>query len=154
MVKTSEAQIVYDAEHEVEFILENDGSTYDFYGSTIIVPVERRFARIQDVQTYVNKVCEWLDLGTPPKVRPRRGNRKATYKLGVIAVPPHEPGDFSWAMREIVVLHELAHHLTNGHGHDEVFCGKMVWLLNKCIAPEAGLLFTAALDERGVKVKL
>jgi putative metallohydrolase (TIGR04338 family) len=53
----------------------------------------------------------------------------------------------------MVVLHELAHAMTPGHGHDTVFCSKLVELVERCIAPEAGLLLAAAFGERGVHVK-
>lgn len=144
----------YDAEFEVRFLLENGGIT-DFYGSTLVIPVERRFGTLENVETYLTKVCEWLDLGEPPKVRARRGNKDAHYEAQnrVIAVPEHRGSQNSWAMREIVVLHELAHHVAWGHGHDAVWCGTLIHLINKCIGPEIGLLLSAAFTSRGVQIK-
>lgn len=65
-------------------------------------------------------------LGVPPvRVRARKGVKAAHYEPGgVIAVPPVEIGG-GWAMRGMVVMHELAHHLTHlagdGGGHGPAF---------------------------------
>lgn len=56
----------------------------------------------------------------PVQVRPRRGATRAVYEqaTATIAVPPAEIGG-RWALRGLVALHELAHHLYGqlGHGH-------------------------------------
>lgn len=144
----------YDAEFEVRFLLENGGTT-DFYGSTLVIPVERRFGTLENVETYIAQVCEWLDLGEPPAVRPRRGYAQAHYEMynRTIAVPEHKGSQNSWAMREIVVLHELAHHVAWGTAHGPVWAGTLIHLVNKCIGPEVGLLLSAAFTSRGVQIK-
>jgi putative metallohydrolase (TIGR04338 family) len=152
MPKTSQAEICYDAEHEVEFILEMGGTT-QFYGSTLTVPQEMKFGDIDSVERYLKMACHHIGYkGDPPSVRARRGTRKAHYEptTQTIAVPPHVGSRDSWAMRETVVLHELAHHLTRGHGHDSTFCSALIFLYTSCIGHEAGLLLTASFDERGV----
>lgn len=158
-MRDSQQALVYNAENEVEFMLTNGGVT-DFYGSTLVIPEERKFGSIESAAAYVGRVCSWEPVRntwdgaqSPPRVRARRGNTKAHYCAGVIALPPHG-GGLSWAMRESVLLHELAHHFTTGDGHGPRFCGCLVDLFNKCIGPEAGLLLRAALDNRGASVQM
>lgn len=156
-------QAVYDAEFEVRFILKQEpGSKIDFYGSTLCVPVERKFASIESVETYVRAVCSlgWVQerfgsfAKTPPRVRPRRGQKFAHYERfnNMIAMPPHlEAGSHSWAMRELVVLHELAHHFTpSGEHHGTRFCLNLMDLWGGVIDPTVKLLMMRALDMRKV----
>lgn len=147
----SSANPVYDAENELCFIMDNGGKV-EAYGSTFTLPEERKFGDIEGVQRYVNKVYEFVDRKNPPTVRARRGDSAAHYETGkhVIAVPMHKGSRNSWACREIVILHEIAHSMTPGHAHDGVFCAMLVKLFNKCIGPEAGFLMYAGLCERGV----
>lgn len=145
-------KLCYEAEQELEFILDN-GGTVDFYGSMLTVPQEAKFGDIDSVQRYVNTVCEYLGIKDPPAVRRRRGDAKAHYEYDTrtIAVPEHMGSRNSWAMRESLVLHELAHHLTHG-GHGSDFCSAMVWLVRRCIGPEAGTILAAAYGERGINI--
>lgn len=145
----------YDAEHEVEFILRQGGTT-DFYGSMLTLPEVRKFGNLESVKSYVDKVYHFMGYTNPPKVRRRRGDKKAHYELTThtIAIPDHRGSRHSWAMDECTVLHEVAHALTPFHGHDEHFCSQLVHLYNKIIGPEAGLLLAAAFDARGITVKL
>lgn len=93
-------------------------STLVIGGSTVAIPVERKFERIEDVQQYVDRVLAEVaaEYGVSDKVtvRARKGDRWARYEgfTQTIAIPPHRSWERSWAMREIVVLHEIAHHLT------------------------------------------
>jgi putative metallohydrolase (TIGR04338 family) len=71
---------------------------------------------------------------------------------GTIAVPPAG----RWAMRELVLCHELAHHLTfhsagGGHdpGHGRAFVDTYVSLVGLVIGAEVGLLLRAGLDQAG-----
>jgi putative metallohydrolase (TIGR04338 family) len=53
-------------------------------------------------------------------------------------------------MRELVVLHELAHHLTpDDPGHGAQFVGALLTLVAEIIGPEAALVLQAALHENG-----
>jgi putative metallohydrolase (TIGR04338 family) len=150
----SSPKAYYDAEHALTFVLSN-GGTYEFFGSKLTLPVEAKFGRIEDIERYIARVYDHLDLpGDPPKVKEKYGNRTAHYSplTKTISIPRQT----EWAMRETVVLHELAHHLTpddtvNG-GHGDRFCSCLVWLITRCIAPEAGLILSAEYGERGVHV--
>jgi putative metallohydrolase (TIGR04338 family) len=87
------------------------------------------------------------------KVRERKGSAKAHYEhTGVIAVHTENRGQ-RWAMREIVILHEIAHHLTKGDGHGALFAGTLLDLVGERIAPEVALLLTDAYCMHGVTWK-
>ena len=88
----------------------------------------------------------------PVTVRARRSATAAHYeKGGVIAVPDRLTAD--WAMRELVVLHELAHHLCDpdapAHGPDFVatFCA----LASAVMGPEAGHVLRVVYAKEGVR---
>ena len=159
---------VYAAEQQVCRVLDRAAggtSTVDFFGSTLTVPVERRFADLTSVQRWVDAVLgldavrsRWR--GVPGcTVRARRGAQRAHYEApGVIAVPVTE----RWALRELVMCHELSHHLTDhdrdAHwaadevvepGHGRRFVDTYVALTDIVIGPEVALLLRAGLDEAG-----
>jgi putative metallohydrolase (TIGR04338 family) len=106
----------------------------EFFGTRLTLPPEARFGSVQSVQTYVDDVlahpavlARWPAV-MPLRVRPRRGTTAAHYQrdgdAATIAVPE---GRSAWALRELVVLHEIAHHLSGAepaHGSDFVatFC--------------------------------
>lgn len=131
-------QAVYRAEDQWSSLIDRGGSV-DFFGSTLQAPVQLRFGRLEEVITYVDRAC--TDYGiTPPSVRHRKGGTRAHYSAGVIAIPTNE----AWAMRESVVLHEIAHHvcMTSGGSteHDEQFTAAMLVLVRERLGHEAELL--------------
>jgi putative metallohydrolase (TIGR04338 family) len=153
---------VYNAENLVMDVLatvaKTDARTFDFYGSTLILPDERKFGDINGVQRYVDQVlalnwvrATWPTLSAQPvKVRARRGDSWAHYRLGVIAVPDHQQG-ISWAMREMVIIHELAHHLARGgEAHGVQFVSTYLHLVKELVGDEVGLLLTDAFAQHGV----
>ena len=86
-------------------------------GSSVVLPAERRFGSVKAAQAYVARVLALPEvfavLGPvePPAWRQRRGARAAHWEPpGTIAVPVPPHGE-PWALRETVVLHELAHHV-------------------------------------------
>lgn len=110
---------VYTAEDRLARWLELGAVTV--FGSRWVLEPEVVFARVDDAQRYVDRVLAHLHARgwheteaalTPVTVRERRGARKAHYEQHkhTIAIPGHEHGG-AWALRESVVLHELAHHL-------------------------------------------
>lgn len=152
---------VYKAEDLVMDVLNqaaaSDSYTFDFYGSHLTLPAERKFGDIDSVQRYVDKVLAlnwvrttWPSASYPVKVRARRGDAKAHYRLGVIAVPDHAQG-VSWAMREMVVLHELAHHFARGgESHGVQFVSTYLHLVKELVGDEVGLILTDAFAQHGV----
>lgn len=155
LVNERERQLaVYNAEDQLDFFIEH-GGLVEVYGSTIYVePCERKFAREEDAQAYVNLVFDWLEMGDPPRVKvDRRMTKSARYirSNNTIRVGDHVPGGFSWGLREVVLLHEMAHAITPG-GHDTTFCNALVHLVSRCMSPEIGLLLTKLYRENGVQI--
>lgn len=167
MTRDSQRAKVYGAEDHVARLLDSVAHsmvrTLDAYGSTLILPDEVKFGHVGSIQGYVDDVLAltwvketWPGAG-PVRVRERRGQTKAHYRLGEIAIPPYRRGR-AWAMREIVVLHELAHHLNhaaNGYSvasHGPEFTATFVRLVQGVIGPEVGLLLAASLHEAGAKI--
>ena len=142
---------VYAAENFVRTMFdraaERGNPVVDFFGASLTLPPEARFSSSETVQRYVDDVLahpavreRWPGV-SPLRVRARRGHTAAHYECtadadgrdearaaAIIAVP--ERGT-SWALRELVVLHEIAHHLVHqvnetaaAHGHEFVvtFC--------------------------------
>lgn len=129
--------------------------TVQIAGSTLTLPVERKFASIASVQTYCDAVLalNWVHAkwgGDPVRVRERRGQRFAHYERDTktIAVAPRLGGD--WGMRELVILHELAHHLCPASGHGPVFAELFLDLVTQVIGFEAGLLLRIAYADHNV----
>lgn len=129
---------VYAAEQFVRTLFdraaEHGSGAIDFFGSPLTLPPEGRFASVDSMQRYVDSVLNhprvrrrWPGIA-PVTVRPRRGVIAAHYERrdgdAVIAVPARHD---RWALRELVVLHEIAHHVcdaTPPHGPEFVaaFC--------------------------------
>lgn len=154
---------VYDAQAELTFIWKNacqhgDG-VIDFYGSMLPVAEPRKFGDIDGVQAFVNAVCEfgpitsrWRTHKPTPLVRAREGRNFAHYEYfqNEIAIPDHLGSTSSWAMNELIVLHEVAHYFTPSAAHGPVFIRCYLDLLEHIVSPVWRLLMTRALDERGV----
>lgn len=143
--------LVYGAENNLMAMLATGGQV-EVAGSTLTLPIERRFGNLDNVIDYVGRLHSLYGQGMPlPKVRERRGQTRAHYEslTHTIAMPL---GD-TWALRECVVLHEYAHALTWGlnrvHGHGQVFQERLEFLLSDVIGPEAGFLFRFNLSVSG-----
>ena len=115
-------------------------------GSSVLLPAERRFGTLEAAAGYAAGVLalpEVRALGEvePPRLRTRRGARRAHWEPpGTIAlpVPPHgEP----WALRETVLLHELAHHVGAATGraraHLAPFPALLLLLVQAVLGEEA-----------------
>lgn len=159
---------VYEAEHLVQRIFDRaaDHPSVEVAGSTLVLPPERRFGDLAGVQRYVDAVLglpwvttRWPRAAVPITVRERAGSARAHYErsAAVMAVPAHRPG--RWAMRELVVLHELAHHLAPGSAdvtaeadHGPAFTDRLVELVDGTVGPEAALLLRVTYADVGVRV--
>lgn len=159
---------VYDAEHLVRAMFDRADEaghrTVEFHGSLLTLPVERRFASVDSVQTYADRLlalnwvrAQWDRAAVPVRVRARAGAAAAHYDPAgaVLAVPLHTGGT-AWALRELVVLHELAHHLTpaadSAAAHGPEFCSRHIELVDGIIGPEAALLLRASMLGCGVRI--
>lgn len=131
------------------------GRTVDVLGVPLTLPPEARFASVDSVQAYADRV---LGRGAV-RVRARAGAAGAHYENGpagpVVAVPAGRDG--AWALRELVILHELAHHVVAGQGtdgaaHGPSFTRAFVDLAAQVMGPEAGLALRIVYTESGVAV--
>ena len=151
MSRDSDRSKVYDAENELRYILKRQG-TIEMHGTHIAIPDERKFSNVEDVQRFVDAVLDHIGEERVVTVRKRAGQRRAHYEpqARVIAVPV----DDTWALRESVVLHEVAHHLTavDAPDHGQEFRRNLCDLLEKVLAPEARYLLQVAFFERGLTV--
>lgn len=165
--RDGQRQRLYDAEQQVavQLRLATEGArTVRVAGSTLVVPLERRFGDLAGVQRYLDVVRGTTAFrsafpraaAAPLRARARRGSAAAHYEPpGTVAVPFDRAG--AWAARELVVLHELAHHaahhdLLPGPAHGPAYAGALVRLVGDVIGPEIALLLTAALHDHDVRV--
>ena len=157
---------VYDAEALVRTVFERADQhgvrALEVLGSQITLPVERKFASVESVQTYVDKVlalnwvrARWSRSAEPVRVRARAGNSAAHYSQGVLAVPLHVGGT-AWALRELVILHELAHHLdrpdSTAAPHGPEFVGRYLELVSEIVGSEAAFLLRCTYLDCGVRL--
>jgi putative metallohydrolase (TIGR04338 family) len=169
MDRDTQRSRVYAAESLVRRIYDradDSGSrSVDVHGSTLTLPVERRFASVESVQHYVDLVlalgwvrAEWpTRAAAPVAIRARRGETQAHYEsaTATIAMPPFV-NNHAWAMREFVLLHEIAHHLQadpDHASHGPQFVDRFTTLVTEIIGPEAGLLLRGAMHESGVTIR-
>lgn len=141
-------------------VAERGSGDVDFFGTRLTLPPEARFGSVAAVRRYVDDVLalpsvrgRWPDVAALT-VRARRGTTAAHYEklgeTGVIAVP--DQGAASWALRELVVLHEMAHHLCDArppHGPD--FVATMCALTEIVMGPELGYVLRVVFAKEGVR---
>jgi len=156
---------VYEAENLVHRIFDRSAEfpEVDIAGSRLTVPVERHFATLESVQAYVDAVLEssavrdaWARAQVPVAVRARRGQQQADYQrlTAVPAVPLHV-GNRAWALRELVILHEVAHHLAESDDeepHGPAFTERLIALTGLVVGPEAAFLLRTTMWDNGVQI--
>lgn len=147
----SDTRRVYAAEDTLMFMLDHEGPV-TFHGSSLTLPVERRFGDLAGVRRYLAAIREfsWGHPEVPePGLRRRKGHTRATWENGVIALPDGI-GERGWAMREVVVLHEYAHHVVWHRygitGHGSQFQEVYLDLLDNAVGPEAAFVVRAGLS--------
>lgn len=154
---------LYEAEGVLARMIDrrDDFPVADAFGSRVTVPDDRKFGDIDSVQRYVDAVLalDWVHRGSPDRaalpvrVRARAGATKAEYEFAThtIAVPPHAVGG-RWAMRELVVLHELAHHLAPDAGHGPGFAAQLLELVEELVGVEAAFLLRSSFLDAGIAI--
>ena len=145
---------VYDVEQQVTDMIDR-GADVLFHGERLSLAPDRKFGQVADVQRYLDwlRKHEWAGPQTPrPLVRVRRGAAKAHWTApATIALP-----DAAWARRELVVLHEYAHHLVwhesagADSGHGPPFCRTFAELVRQAVGPQAGLVLIDAFATAGL----
>jgi putative metallohydrolase (TIGR04338 family) len=149
--RDSQRSKVYAAEEFVRTLFdraaEHGSRSVEFFGTQLTLPPEARFGSVPAVQRYVDDV-----LALP--VRARRAATAAHYEnrdgTGVIAVPDLDTAD--WAMRELVVLHEIAHHLCDAQPpHGSQYVATLCTLAELVMGPELGHVLRVVYAKEGVR---
>lgn len=122
-------------------------------GSSVVLPAEVQFGALEAAADYSQRVLLPWDV-PPVTLRTRRGGGRAHWQEpGTIALPVPEHGT-PWALREAVLLHELAHHLAfhldGAATHGPAFTGRMLELVGQVLGPEAALALRVDYGEHGV----
>jgi len=154
---------VYAAEEFVRKLFdrasERGNRALDFFGTNVTLPPEGKFGSVDAVQRYVNDVlahpavrARWSDL-PPVTVRGRRGETAAHYEWtpdsATVAVPDRET---TWALRELVVLHELAHHVAQADPpHGPLFVATFCDLAAAVMGAEVGYVLRVVYAKEGVR---
>jgi putative metallohydrolase (TIGR04338 family) len=163
--RDSQRARVYAAEAQVARLIDVrlDYPTVQLFGSEVVVPDDRKFGDLESVQRYVDAVVglnwvtkQWpIATRLPVKVRARVGATRAHYEreTATIAIPSFEVGG-GWALRELVVLHELAHHLTAAEVsmHGPQFVTNLLLLVSELLGPEAEFLLRTTYLENQVRM--
>jgi putative metallohydrolase (TIGR04338 family) len=118
-------------------------------GSLITLPVERKFSSVETMQLYVDRVLalrqvrERFPHARQVRVRKARNDAKCAMSYGArgeIAIPMQGSVGGSWALRELVLLHELAHQVSPPEEHHgRAFRDNFAWLAGEAIGPEVAL---------------
>lgn len=154
---------VYAAEEFVRTLFdraaEHGSPVVEFFGTQLTLPPEARFGSVASVCRYVDDVLALPAVRArwpvqPITVRERRGATAAHYEnrdgVGVIAVP--DRGTAAWAMRELVVLHEIAHHLCDTPpAHGSEFVATLCELAELVMGPELSHVLRVVYAKEGVR---
>jgi putative metallohydrolase (TIGR04338 family) len=152
---------VYAAEEFVRTLFDRAGEhgnrSVEFFGTSLTLPPEARFASVESVQRYIDDVLglvreRWAP-ASPLTARPRRGVTAAHYERdeagATIAVPDRRT---TWALRELVVLHEIAHHLCEADPpHGPEFVATFCDLAEAVMGPEVGHVLRVVYAAEGVR---
>ena len=154
---------VYAAEEFVRTLFdraaEHGNRVVEFFGTQLTLPPEGRFASAPSVQRYVDDVlahpavrARWPAAGRLT-VRPRRGATAAHYERAddgaTIAVPERRS---TWALRELVVLHEIAHHLCDAEPpHGPEFVATFCELAEAVMGPEVAHVLRVVYAKESVR---
>ncbi|MGB3698217.1 MAG: TIGR04338 family metallohydrolase [Gordonia sp. (in: high G+C Gram-positive bacteria)] len=164
MSRDSARARVYAAEQMVHHMLDRAGGaqTVQIAGTELTLPPEAKFGSVDDVAAYLDRVLalgpvveRFQRAAVPVRVRVRTGSRAAHYERAgaVMAVPDGTAG--RWALREAVVLHELAHHLDDDGepAHGPRFVGTLIDLVGLVLGPEVGLVYRVVFGESGLSAQ-
>lgn len=167
-VRDTQRSLVYDAEALVRRVFDRadtgTGRQVELFGSRLTLPVERRFASVDSVQNYCDRVlalnwvrAHWPRSATTITVRHRAGTTAAHYEpdTATLAVPTSGAGT-RWALRELVILHELAHHLepdgSDVAPHGPEFVDRYLALVEGVVGDEAAFLLRTTFVDGGVRL--
>ena len=151
LVRDTHRSRVYGAELMLRGIYDSGGAV-TLQGIPLQLEPEDRFTSLADVQVFVDRVISHPGvieaLGPHPRitVRERKGETKAHYEYDTNQIAINTTGT-GWGLRELVVLHELAHAYTPGHRHGPAFTDALLTLVGIIIGPQAALALRLALED-------
>jgi putative metallohydrolase (TIGR04338 family) len=134
---------LYSAENRLAWMMDHTLRA-ELDGVSLQLEPERRFVDLVDIRCYVNRIVLHPGVigrfGTvgPVTVRERKGGTKAHYEAATRTIAINTSGT-RWAMRELVVLHELAHHYAPGDSHGPTFTAALHDLVEIVIGPQTAL---------------
>jgi putative metallohydrolase (TIGR04338 family) len=155
--RDSQRAKVYAAEEFVRTLFdraaEHGNPVVEFFGAQLTLPPEGRFGSVAAVQRYVDDVLAHVGADRPLTVRARRGVTAAHFERfdqsATIAVPD---GRTTWALRELVVLHEIAHHLSDAEPpHGPEFVATFCELAEAVMGPEVAHVLRVVYAKEGVR---
>ena len=165
-------QQFYDTERAVLALTDRPGGgaqIVQIAGTELTVQAQAKFGSVDAIARYIDDVLampavvdRFPRATRPVRVRNRRSARAAHYTpadhpgadgpagIAEIAIPASS--DDRWAMRELVVLHELAHHLddSDGPAHGPGFAHTLVELTGLVLGPEVSLVYRVLLTDAGL----
>lgn len=162
MPRDAQRSRVYAAEQFVRTLFDGAGErgrSVEFFGAQLTLPPEARFGSVESVRRYVDEVlalpsvrARW-PAAAPLAVRGRRGVTAAHWeydgRAAAIAVPDRHD---TWALRELVVLHEVAHHLCRAEPpHGTEFVATLCELAELVMGPEVGHVLRVVYAKEGVR---
>lgn len=155
MTRDSQRSKVYAAEEFVRRLFDRAGEhgnrVVDFFGTQLTLPPEGRFGSVQAVQRYVDDVLAHVGEKRPLRVRARRGVAAAHYEPDDVAIAVPERHT-NWALRELVVLHEIAHHLCRAEpAHGPEFVATFCELADTVMGPEVGHVLRVVYAKEGAR---
>ncbi|MBJ7339368.1 TIGR04338 family metallohydrolase [Mycolicibacterium sp.] len=163
MPRDTQRAKVYAAEQLVRTLFdradERGNRAVDFFGAQLTLPPEARFGSVDAVRRYVAEVMKLPSVRTrwpradPLTVRARRGATAAHWEfdgtVATVAVPDRHT---TWALRELVVLHEIAHHLSRAEPpHGPQFVVTFCELAEAVMGPEVGHVLRVIYAKEGVR---
>ena len=153
---------VYAAEEFVRTLFdraaEHGNQVVEFFGTQLTLPPEGRFASVESVQRYVDDVLARPLSGHAGPTRaadgagPTRGHRRPLRASDDGARSRCPTGASTWALRELVVLHEIAHHLCDAEPpHGPEFVATFCELAEAVMGPEVAHVLRVVYAKEGVR---
>ncbi|MFF3228875.1 TIGR04338 family metallohydrolase [Nocardia suismassiliense] len=151
---------VYRAEQRVRDLFDaadhTGERTIEVFDARITMPVEKRMADLEQAAAYLDGVLALRAVrrrlsraGIAVTIRARKGHTAAHYEpdTHTIAIPMQRPSE----VRELLLLHELAHHLQPpvSVAHGPQFCRVYCDLVRRVLGPEPAWLLRACLIDSG-----
>jgi len=144
---------------------DDDNWTIDLFGSTFPLPQERKFGSIESIELFLKRVAMLSSIQDEypgvkgPKVDPSKKSANGAYPSWsqynpgseTIFIPPHG-GGISNQMRELVALHEMAHHVTKVGSHSPKFLKGYHLLIGEVMDPTFAALHKMCVLDAGGKV--